>query len=505
MLSLGIDIGDNHITGAVIEQRGRRLSLRGCASLPMAYGADPAETIALLCRQLDWRDGVCVCGLSLSLISVRNLNLPFQDARKIAQVLPAELEEQLLAPVETVVTGFAVAGKREAGGAAIVTLSLEKSWLRALLTSLQGVVDPRMVVPSMASLAAHLGRQDRERPNFLLIHVDLHAGSLALVANGQPTFFRRLPYLEETIFRSPFRYERGQVEIVELSAAMECIRLLCRSAERSLEYFRMENREGGGMADSPPERIVLTGPLAQRAFVTEIVRAEFGLPVEAIDFFAANALACADEVRQQWPGPSGDRALVLALQGLKRTGINFRQGEFAPTRTLFASKKQAMAAAAAGAALALGLAGFLGYDYHQLHQRDAALHQTMVTVYKETFPEATKVQDPLTEMQARMQSLRGPASPSLFLHDGKRVLGLLADISARIPETVVLRVSRLHIDRESLTLKGSTDTFNAVQAIKSALAASPKFKSVQIVSATADKDKQKGLVRFEVQLQLEGL
>jgi len=505
MLSLGIDIGDNRITGVVIEQRGRRLSLRGCAGLPTTYGADPAETITLLCRQLGWQGGVCVCGLSLSLLSVRNLNLPFQDARKIAQVLPSELEEQLLAPVETVVTGFVVAGKREAGGATIVTLSLEKSWLRAMLTSLQGVVDPRMVTPAMASLAAHLARQDRERPNFLLIHVDLHAGSLALVANGQPIFFRRLPYPEETIFRSPFRYERGQVEIVELSAAMECIRQLSRSVERSLEYFRMENREGGGMADSPPERIVLTGPLAQRAFVTEIVRAEFGLPVEPVDFFATNALACADEVRQQWPGSSGDRALALALQGCKRTGINFRQGEFAPKPTLFASKKQTMAAVAAGAALVLGLAGFLGYDYHQLRQRDAALHQTMVAVYKETFPDATKVQDPLTEMQARMKSIRGPASPTLFLHDGKRVLGLLADISARIPETATLRVSRLHIDRESVTLKGSTDTFNAVQAIKSALAASPKFKSVQIVSATADKDKQKGLVRFEVQLQLESL
>ena len=56
-----------------------------------------------------------------------------------------------------------------------------------------------------------------------------------------------------------------------------------------------------------------------------------------------------------------------------------------------------------------------------------------------------------------------------------------------------------------MAIKGTTDTFNAVETMKSALAASPRFKSVQIVSATADKDKKNGGVRFELQLQLEGL
>jgi len=108
-------------------------------------------------------------------------------------------------------------------------------------------------------------------------------------------------------------------------------------------------------------------------------------------------------------------------------------------------------------------------------------------------------------MQARIKSAQGPASPLPLLYGDKRVLGLLADISARIPATVALRVGRLAIDRESVTLKGTTATFNAVEIIKSGLAASPKFKAVQIVSATADKEKKDGAIRFEVQLQLEGL
>ena len=100
---------------------------------------------------------------------------------------------------------------------------------------------------------------------------------------------------------------------------------------------------------------------------------------------------------------------------------------------------------------------------------------------------------------------KGRPRPPRFLFGKKQVLGLLADISARIPATVALRVSRLAIDRESVLIKGTTDTFNSVEIIKSSLSGSAKFKSVQIVSATADKEKKNGAIRFEVQLQLEGI
>ncbi|WP_028318820.1 type II secretion system protein GspL [Desulfobulbus elongatus] len=499
MQALGIDIGDSHITGVVLAQRGRHLEMRGCGTLPLADRAEPAETIRLLCEQLDWREGVCVCGLPLSLLSVRNLTLPFQDAGKIAQVLPFELEEQLLVPVETLITDFSLAGKNGAG-TAVVAFSLEKSWLRALLDGLQGVADPDMVTPAMASLAVHLARQDKNRSNFLVVHVNLYAGSLALVLDGKPALFRRLAYPEEMILRPPFRRGHDQVEIVDPEAAAECVRLLCRSIERSLDYFRMEYREEGR-----PERIVLTGPLAQGTFIADAVEADLGLPVERIDLLAANALACSEEVRGQWRGHACDRALALALQGFRRTGINFRKEAFARKRPLFSSRKQLLAAVAAGAVLVLGLLGFLGYDYRRLQQRDAATYGQMVALYKETFPEVTRVQDPMAEMRARLQSAQGPASPALFLHGEQRVLGLLADISARIPETVTLRVNRLSIDRDVVMLRGTTDTFNAVQTIKSTLAASPRFKSVQIVSATADKERKTGAVRFEIQLQLQGL
>ncbi len=85
------------------------------------------------------------------------------------------------------------------------------------------------------------------------------------------------------------------------------------------------------------------------------------------------------------------------------------------------------------------------------------------------------------------------------------MLPVLADISRRIPVSLSLKVARLSMDREGLVIKGTTDTFNGVESIKTAVSGSPRLSAVRIVSATVDKGKKDGAVRFELQMQLVGM
>jgi general secretion pathway protein L len=196
----------------------------------------------------------------------------------------------------------------------------------------------------------------------------------------------------------------------------------------------------------------------------------------------------------------------LALLGFgKKAAINFRKETFVKKRTFYSSRKQLIGAAAAALVLVLCFLGYLWSDCRLLQRRDQIVRDEMVAIFKQTFPKITKVREPYSEMQAALKAVQGPESPAPLFVSDKRVLGLLADISSRIPETVALRVSRLAIDRESVLIKGTTSTFNSVDTIKNALAVSPKYKGVQIVSATADKAKNSSLIRFEIQLQLEGI
>lgn len=57
-----------------------------------------------------------------------------------------------------------------------------------------------------------------------------------------------------------------------------------------------------------------------------------------------------------------------------------------------------------------------------------------------------------------MRGVQGPGTPVSSAGGGQQVLALLADISSRIPPSVALQVGRLAIDRETVLVKGTTDT-----------------------------------------------
>ncbi|MBV5316821.1 MAG: PilN domain-containing protein [Desulfobulbaceae bacterium] len=498
--SLGIDISDGQVTGVALEQQGKLLAVTACLSLPLSEAADVAPQIIQLCQQFAWREDPCVCGLPLSLLSVRNLALPFSDVKQIAQALPFELEEQLIVPVESLVVDFMVSATANAGSR-IIAFAVEKFFLQNLLEGLAGVVDPEIITPAVTPLAAQVVRQHRDVGNVLMLHADLHSMTMVLAHGERPLFYRRLSYPDQMILHPPFLYDNDQLVVVDMAAAKHCIRLICASIERSLDYYRLESE-----AESRPERVVLTGPLAGMDAMAGIIASTLQLPVDLVDLLAANAIDCPEAIRTEWQSQRFDRAVSLALLGFgKKAAINFRKETFVKKRTFYSSRKQLIGAAAAVLVLVLCFLGYLWSDCRLLQRRDQIVRDEMVAIFKQTFPKITKVREPYTEMQAALKAVQGPESPAPLFVSDKRVLGLLADISSRIPETVALRVSRLAIDRESVLIKGTTSTFNSVDTIKNALAVSPKYKGVQIVSATADKAKNSSLIRFEIQLQLEGI
>jgi general secretion pathway protein L len=497
--SLGIDLSDGHLTGVVLEQQRKAPVLVACQRLPLPEETDLAASILLLCEQVGWPEGVCVCGLPLSMLSVRTLNLPFTEVKKIAQALPFELEEQLIAPLDTLIYDF-YPGQRTDAGSLIAAFALEREVLSGLLDTLRPQVDPEVVMPAMVALAAQIAASERDAQDFLVVHADLHSSNLTLVTERTPIFCRRLSHPEPMIVHPPFSWDNDSIQVIDPERMAECIRLLSRQVELSLDYFRMESRSA-----VRPERVVLTGPLAEVAGVTDLMAAALQLPLATVDLLALAGVAATDEQREQWRGDQDNRALALALQGLKTPLLNFRRDGFAKPRSLLAAKRPLIAASACALLLAVAGLGFLGYDYRQLQRQDKAVTEEMTALYKSAFPSVTKVHDPYAEMQAKLKAAQGPESPTPLLVAEKRVLNVLADISRRLPADLDLRVSRLSIDRETVLMRGTTGTFNAVETIKSALSASDRYKSVQIVSATADKDKKEGTIRFEIQMQLGGL
>ncbi len=497
--AVGIDISDRGITGVVTEQRGKIVHAIAWHCLERDHDVAMSEQIKALFEHIDGSPDICVVGLPLSVLSVRNLALPFKEPKKIQQALPFELEDQLVTPVDEQIVDFVVSRRMEAG-CQLIALTVEKEYLADLLHDFKQMqIDPEAIVPASITLAEALVLHRDEEETVLVLHADLHSITMAVSHQGTGVFYRRLPYPEEMIVHPPFSYREGRVQVDRPAEAKECIETICGSVERSLGYFRLN-----GDIDLTVEAIILTGPMADIANISGHIEAVLQLPVEIGNLQENVGVDVSINAMPEWNRARFDRALALSLQGLqKKASFNFRKGSFAKKRHLLRSKRQVAGVAAITAVVIAGLFSFLFIDYSSLKREDDRLRQEMRSIYSKTFPTATRIYDPRLQMEAALKEVEASETTVPLFSKGKRVLGYLADISSRIPDSITLQVSRLVIDQKTIHIKGTTDTFNNVDAIKGKLSKSQHYDDVQIVSATADKDKE--LIRFEIQLLLAGL
>jgi hypothetical protein len=141
-------------------------------------------------------------------------------------------------------------------------------------------------------------------------------------------------------------------------------------------------------------------------------------------------------------------------------------------------------AAGALAAAAVVLAAVnLGLWHARLSRRDAQLRDTVHAVAAAALPGAPLVA-PRAELEAAVAALGRGAAPA----GAAGALALLREASARVPASVRLDLDELVVEPGVLRLGGRTDSFDAVEALRARLAASPLLASVAAEEARATVD-----------------
>jgi len=495
---LGLDINDEHVAAVVVGLSGQDKVIIGSGFAQFDYKDDLAEVLRSLLEHVGWKQGYCVCGISLSGISLRNLTIPFTDKRKITQVLPLELEDQLISPVHDQVIEYVITDVGD-NHSNLLVAGIEKTSLQNNLDLLRASrISPDVVTLRSIALAEQFLRGRALAEGFLLLDVGLHAVNMVIADKDHVVFVRRLVYPDRVFTALPFIFGEDGPEIVDHDEALECIALLCDDIKRSMGLYQVES--GSSFV---PGKIVLTGSMAQVPALREKVESEFDQAVLIGDLQEQLGATFGADVRKEWTPGCLDHAFALAMEGFRRKiSFNFRKDEFAPAKLFFASKQQLLAASVVFVFLVGGMFAYLGYGYRTLNTRNIELGDRMNGLFKETFPETTRIVDPLVQMKTKLRDVQAPSIATPIFSGDKRSLNILADISGRVPGTIEIHVSRLVIDKESVVIKGTTDTFNNVNLIKGVLQESPVYNDVDIVSASADKDT--GLIRFELKLRTVG-
>ncbi len=179
--------------------------------------------------------------------------------------------------------------------------------------------------------------------------------------------------------------------------------------------------------------------------------------------------------------PAAALALRAALPGNIRR-CNFLKGDLAPKNEWAGLRLRLIAIAAlVGLTVIFAVTGaYLNYGHQQ--ERAAMLKAETIAIFQQTFPQIHTIVDVPSQMRSNLAALREKAR-LLGVGKSRSVLNVLRELSVRIPRNLGVDIREIVYEDGQLHIKGSTPSFEAINRLSQALAASPLFQPPQIADA----------------------
>jgi general secretion pathway protein L len=473
---LGLEFREEAIAAVLLDCgfKGSVLETQGYFPIPADPAGDEGIQSALqnLVETLKPGGAACVLGIPATAVSFRNLSVPFQDAKKIRQILPFELEPTLPIPVEELIFDFE--GVKNDGQQDLLTFAIPKNHIKRYLDLLQAVeLRPVVIMPGGYAAARFISTMASENDDVLIIDTGEGNHTVYAVCSGVVRMVRTMPVA-------------GSGHPV------------LRNLESTMERTFMGLRERLGISVNPSS-VFFTGP--QSPLLTDGNKAItlFGVPVKSIDGMRTFPRLKGSLDTPDWQSGRFDIALALALVESEAIGgVNFST-ERSTLQHYWSEFRGNIILTAVLIAIAL-LTALTGQILETKAKKSqlAELDRQIETIFKSTFPEVTRVVNPLQQMQIKIKEAGdgsiGPELPGARV----RVIDVLDALSRQIPSSIDVNVNRMVVGIDNVVLSGNTDNFNTVDDIKGRLDEADIFTTVTISSADLEKSGKR--VRFKLKL-----
>ncbi|MBI9084273.1 MAG: PilN domain-containing protein [Desulfobacterales bacterium] len=468
---LGLEVGKEAVSAVLIKMGRRGHEVLATEHVPYgdegATEAGVAAALAAVAEKIEINGATCIAAVPADAFSFRNLPAPFADERKIRQVLPYEMEPILPLAVDDLIIDFQ--SFRHATAKALLAGAIERSRLSAYLDMLKSAgMDPLMVVPGGYGTARHLAGGGNVSGDLLLLVETPPSSVLFGLTRGQICMIRPFP-----------------ADLTKTGTEMA----LCRAIRQT--WFGLEETTG---IDFHPDRLMIAGGEPALPLMGETLSEKLGLPVQWVD--PAAGIPMAERIH----GGLG-HALALAMWGAQSSaGLNFRRGPFRFEKTQAMRRKRLVSAGVLALVATVLFIVNLAIDNQRLGRRLATLDQHISQIFKTTFPQVSRIVDPVLQMRQQVMS----TGQSVLGEDGEmtryRVTDILAFLSQQIPEQTDVVLETMVIAADKMTISGSTDSYNTVNDMKTRLEQDRRFAQVAISAATVDR--KDGRIRFTLKFTL---
>ena len=492
---LGIDVTSDSVTAVQVEGGLRGYSITDWSRVVIEETGGLDSALTALSEQMDLTADTCISAVSGEQISYRNLQMPFKDRKKISQTIAFTIETMLPFPIRDVLVDFAVVDQSDQSE--ILAATVRRAYISEYLALLQGHgIDPDLVDVSGVPTGLWLLNQPDIPDDGLLLQMGRKHTIMVLYLNRRISLVRLLHSGDgaESVGEgeTPVADHRQSAAPEHLKGAF---RVLCTDVYNTLRGFQSQIKK-----TVRPERTFITGGWSLYPQTESLLEEFLEIPVERLNVARDARVHIEEEVAQLWEPGLMDSALALALRDSKKgTGFNFRAGEFEITKKNIMLWREIRKVAVFLIVIACLVGAYFGVDYYLLKKQYRMLEKQITDIYRSTFPDAKRIQDPVNQMKVKIREMRQSALAFPGMGGDQKVIDLLRDISLRIPETLDVTVTSMIVDPEAVKIKGETDTFNTVDTVKRNLEPSAYFREVTISSANLDRSGKR--IQFELKLQ----
>ena len=435
-------------------------------------GDQLGRMLNMLAEKVDISGTLCIASIPSTNISYRNINVPFNNEKKIRQILHFELEPVMPGSVDDLLVDFNILDYTiEDGLTPIVTASVTKGLLESFEFCLKdNDFEAQAVTPGGCAAAWYLASSYDRYDNYLYVDIADNACTLFLIINKSPGFIRS------------FRVDSNNVGTLAIQ--------IRRSILSFCEQYDM---------DFTPEILFGSGSFFCDTELVEELAAETNLEIELTDFHDSSGFHIENRLRSSWNPALFDNAFALAYNVMFGIhGLRFSEKFFAIGKYFSEHKKQIVNA---GILLLLVIIAGLGnsiFESYTVNGQIKKARTEMVAVYKKTFPGAKVSANPYAQMMGKLKEARKNTAFQEKSSGNIRIIDMLSDISKSIPADLDIEMNRFVLGTEDLKLSGKSASYAIVDTMKTNLEKISFFKKVVISSTT--NDKADNTVKFKLKI-----